>query len=52
MYLLEKEENYSLEVNMAPNGTSIIVELREDLLKVLKDNKDLKVLDDDLKVFI
>ena len=36
-------------MNMAPNGTSVIVKLREDLLKVLKDNKDLKVLDDDLR---
>ena len=36
-------------MNMAPNGTSVIIELREDLLKVLKDNKDLKVLDDDLR---
>jgi len=36
-------------MNMAPNGTSIIVKLREDLLKVLKDNKDLRVLDDDLR---
>ena len=36
-------------MNMAPNGTSIIVKLREDLLKVLKDNKELKVLDDDLR---
>ena len=39
-------------MNMAPNGTSIIIELREDLLKVLKDNKDLKVLDDDFKISI
>ena len=36
-------------MNMAPNGTSIIVKLREDLLKVLKDNKGLRVLDDDLR---
>ena len=36
-------------MNMAPNGTSIIVKLREDLLKVLKNNKDLRVLDDDLR---
>jgi len=31
-------------MNMAPNGTSIIVKLREDLLKVLKNNKDLRVV--------
>ena len=36
-------------MNMAPNGTSIIVSLREDLLKILKDNSDLKGLDDDLR---
>ena len=34
---------------MAPNGTSIIVSLREDLLKILKENKDLASLDEDLK---
>ena len=36
-------------MNMAPNGTSIIVALREDLLKFLDVNKDLGALDDDLK---
>ncbi|MDA9663330.1 malonyl-CoA decarboxylase [Candidatus Pelagibacter sp.] len=36
-------------MNMAPNGTSSIVFLREDLLKVLNDNKDLKSLDNDLR---
>ena len=36
-------------MNMAPNGTSSIVFLREDLLKILNDNKDLKPLDDDLR---
>ena len=36
-------------MNMAPNGTSIIVSLREDLLKILRDNTDLKGLDDDLR---
>ena len=36
-------------MNMAPNGTSIIVGLREDLLKILKVNKDLGALDDDLR---
>ena len=34
---------------MAPNGTSIIVGLREDLLRILKDNTELKGLDDDLR---
>ena len=36
-------------MNMAPNGISTIVSLREDLLKVLNEHKDLKPLDDDLR---
>ncbi len=36
-------------MNMAPNGISTIVSLREDLLKVLKENSELKPLDDDLR---
>ena len=36
-------------MNMAPNGTAIIVALRKDLLKILKDNKELSALDDDLR---
>ena len=36
-------------MNMAPNGTSIIVALREDLLKILKDNNELRSLDKDLR---
>ncbi len=36
-------------MNMAPNGISTIVSLREDLLRVLKENSDLKPLDDDLR---
>ena len=36
-------------MNMAPNGTSIIVALREDLLRLLKDNNELKALDNDLR---
>ena len=36
-------------MNMAPNGTAIIVALREDLLKILKDNKELSSLDNDLR---
>ena len=43
-----KRRELFTRMNMAPNGTSVIIKLREDLLKVLKDNKDLKVLDDDL----
>ena len=39
-------------MNMAPNGTAIIVALREDLIKLLKDNKELSELDNDLKTFI
>ena len=34
---------------MSPNGISTIVTLREDLLQILNDNKDLKPLDDDLR---
>jgi len=36
-------------MNLAPNGTSFILSLREDLLKFLKANKDLHALDDDLR---
>jgi len=36
-------------INMAPNGTSIIISLREDLLKILKENNELKNLDNDLR---
>jgi malonyl-CoA decarboxylase len=36
-------------MNMAPNGTAIIVALREDLLKILKSNKELSALDNDLR---
>jgi len=36
-------------MNMAPNGTSVIVDLREDLLKILKENKELDGLDADLR---
>ena len=36
-------------MNMAPNGISTIVSLREDLLKILKDNTELKSLDNDLR---
>ena len=36
-------------MNMAPNGTAIIVALREDLLKILKLNKELSELDNDLR---
>ncbi len=36
-------------MNMSPNGISTIVSLREDLLKILNENKELKSLDNDLK---
>ena len=36
-------------LNMAPNGTSIIITLREDLLKILNKNSELRALDDDLR---
>ena len=35
-------------MNIAPNGTIIIVKMREDLLKFIKKNKELIYLDDDL----
>ena len=35
-------------MNIAPNGTAIIVKLREDLLKFLVENKELIYLDNDL----
>ena len=44
-----KRRELFMRMNMAPNGTSIIVSLREDLLKILKENKDLASLDEDLK---
>ena len=36
-------------MNMSPNGISTIVSLREDLLKILNDNKELQSLDEDLR---
>ena len=36
-------------MNMSPNGVSIMVSLREDLLKLLNDNPDLIDLDNDLR---
>jgi malonyl-CoA decarboxylase len=36
-------------INMAPNGTSIIVALRKDLLRLLKDNNEFRALDNDLR---
>ena len=36
-------------MNMAPNGVSIMVSLREDLLKLLNDNPDLVDVDNDLR---
>ena len=36
-------------MNMSPNGISTIVALREDLIKVLKNNEDLVPLDNDLR---
>jgi len=35
-------------MNVAPNGTAIIVEMREDLLSLIKKDKELVYLDDDL----
>ena len=36
-------------MNIAPNGTAIIVKLRKDLLNFLNDNKELVHLDSDLR---
>ena len=36
-------------MNMSPNGISTIVSLREDLHKVLNDNRELKPLDNDIR---
>ena len=36
-------------MNMSPNGISTIVSLREDLLKILNENRELKPLDNDLR---
>ena len=36
-------------MNIAPNGTSIIVKLREDLLKFINQNKELTQLDNDIR---
>jgi malonyl-CoA decarboxylase len=36
-------------MNMAPNGTAIIVSLREDLLKILQNNNEFIALDNDLR---
>ena len=45
--VLGKRKELFIRLNMAPNGTSEIVSLREDLLKILKKS-DLKSLDYDL----
>lgn len=39
-------------MNMAPNGTRAIVDLRKDLLKFIRSNPELKTVDDDLKVLL
>ena len=36
-------------LNMAPNGTSILVSMREDLLNFIKQNPDLKDFDQDIR---
>ena len=52
-YLFKVSEGNRRELfrrlNMAPNGTSIIIDLREDLLKILNKNSELRALDDDLR---
>ncbi len=44
-----KRKELFRRMNMAPNGISTIVSLREDLLKILSKHKDLQPLDDDLR---
>ena len=46
--VIGKRKELFIRLNMAPNGTPEIVLLREDLLKVIKKNPDLKSLDYDL----
>ena len=36
-------------MNMAPNGTPVILSIREDLISFLKDNQELTPLDNDLR---
>ncbi len=43
-----KRKELFVRLNMAPNGTSEIVSLREDLLEFIKSEKELKSLDYDL----
>ena len=43
-----KRKELFVRLNMSPNGTPEIVSLREDLLKIIKKNPDLKSLDYDL----
>ena len=44
-----KRREFFRRMNMSPNGISTIVSLREDLLKILNDNKELQPLDEDLR---
>ena len=44
-----KRKELFTRMNMSPNGVSIMVSLREDLLKLLNDNPDLIDLDNDLR---
>lgn len=44
-----KRRELFTRLNMAPNGTSILVLMREDILRNLPQHPELKELDDDLK---
>jgi malonyl-CoA decarboxylase len=43
-----RRKNLFRSFNMAPNGTSTLVGMREDLFKFLPDHKDLKAVDNDI----
>ena len=44
-----KRRELFTRMNMSPNGTPVILSLREDLIKQLKNNQDLTSLDNDLR---
>ncbi len=44
-----KRRELFTRMNMAPNGTPIILRIREDLINFLKDNNELTSLDNDLR---
>ena len=44
-----KRRELFTRMNMAPNGTPVILNIREDLINFLKDNNELTSLDNDLR---